>query len=91
MRTTLELPDELFRQLKSAAALQGTTIKKLMTRYVESGLRQPEAQPAVSRKRSKLPIIKRRDKSVIPSVTPELQARLEQEADHAKLNRSFGR
>jgi hypothetical protein len=91
MRTTLDLPDGLFRQVKAKAALKGTTIKELLTRYVENGLRQPEAPPALREKRSKLPVIKRRSKKTIPNVTPELQAKLDEEEDRAKLRRSFRR
>ena len=91
MRTTLDLPDELLRQVKARAAVKGTTIKTLLTRYIENGLRQPEKPFAVGGKRSKLPVIKRRGKSAIPNLTPELQARLEESEDHGKLRRSFGR
>jgi len=45
MRTTLELPDPLFRTLKARAALDGTTLKELMLRFVVQGLRETEAQP----------------------------------------------
>ena len=91
MRTTLDLPDELFRQVKAKAALKGTTIKELLTRYVETGLRQPDLPSHVEGKRSKLPVIKRRSRTGIPSVTSELQARLDEEEDRAKLHRSFRR
>ena len=91
MRTTLELPDELFRQVKARAALKGTSIKALLNRYIENGLRQPETPLTVSGKRSKLPVIKRRGKRVIPHLTSELQARLEEGEDVGKLRRSFGR
>ena len=37
MRTTLDLPDDLFRQVKAKAALEGATLKAMFTRYVESG------------------------------------------------------
>lgn len=37
MRTTLELPDALLRQLKAKAALEGTTLKALMRSFVEQG------------------------------------------------------
>ena len=91
MRTTLDLPDDLFRQVKAKAALDGATLKDLLTRYVEGGLRQ-SAQPASqSRQRSSLPVIKARGKRPIPDLTPELQAKLEEEDDLAKLRRSFGR
>ena len=88
MRTTLDLPDELFRQVKAKAALEGTKLKQLLARYVESGLRQA-GQP--SRRRSRLPIIKRRGKLAIPNLTAQRQSKLEQEEDLAKLRRSFRR
>jgi hypothetical protein len=91
MRTTLDLPDELFRQLKAKAALEGTKLKDLLTRFVEAGLGQPASSSRPPLERSKLPVIKRRRKKLIPNLTPELQARLEQEEDFAKLDRSFRR
>lgn len=42
MRTTLDLPDALLRQLKARAALEGTSLKTLMRNVVERGLRTPE-------------------------------------------------
>lgn len=38
MRTTIDLPDELFREAKTRAVQQGTTLKKLMIQFVRSGL-----------------------------------------------------
>jgi hypothetical protein len=89
MRTTLDLPDELFRQVKAKAALEGTKLKDLLTRFVRSGLREP-AQRSQSR-RSTLPVIKGRGKKAIPNLTSQRQAHLEEEEDIAKLRRSFGR
>ncbi len=31
MRTTIDLPDDLFRKLKSEAAIRGTSLKELIT------------------------------------------------------------
>jgi hypothetical protein len=87
MRTTLDLPDDLFRQVKAKAALEGARLKDLLTRYVESGLRQPVRR---SLKRSKLPVIERRGKQ-IANLTAKRQSKLEQEEDLAKLSRSFRR
>jgi hypothetical protein len=89
MRTTLDLPDELFRQVKAKAALEGASLKDLLARYVESGLRQPARPAGPPLPRSALPTLKRRGKTIIPNLTPELQARLEEEADLAKLHRPF--
>ena len=43
MRTTLDLPDPLFRTLKARAALQGRSLKDLVISYVERGLREASA------------------------------------------------
>ena len=40
MKTSLDFPDPLFRQLKAQAALQGSSLKSLVVRFVERGLRQ---------------------------------------------------
>lgn len=59
MRTTLDLPDALLRQLEAKAALEGTTLKELMRRLIERGLRSPtEAPAAVAATSAKLPTIK---------------------------------
>jgi len=89
MRTTLDLPDELFRQVKAKAAMEGAKLKDLLTRFVENGLRhQPEERPL---RRSKLPVIKRHRNQRVSSLTAERQSKLEEEEDLAKLDRSFGR
>ena len=87
----MDLPSRLFRQAKGKAALEGRTLKALLTQYVESGLRHAiPAEPAL-RERSRLPTVKRQGRALIPNLTPERQANLESEEDLAKLDRSFGR
>lgn len=39
MRTTLDLPDPLFREVKAGAAQSGLKLKELLTRNIEAGLR----------------------------------------------------
>ncbi len=56
VRTTLDLPDALFRELKAQAALRGMKLKDLLTMLVEQGLRQ---KPAGPRRRSPLPVARR--------------------------------
>ncbi len=91
MRTTLELPDELFRQVKAKAAVKGTTIKELLTQYVETGLRQPDGPYTSRARRSTLPVIKRGRRGIVLPVTGEVQARLDDEEDIAKIRRSTRR
>ncbi len=45
MRTTLDLPDDLMRNLKARAALEGRSLRDLMLTLVERGLQAPAAPP----------------------------------------------
>jgi hypothetical protein len=53
MRTTIDLPDPLYRQLKAHAALLGMPMKEVVLAFVERGLRSPlaaaESQPPAPR------------------------------------------
>ena len=58
MRTTLDLPDPVFRQLKAESALRGLKLKELVTELIQAGLRDP-AGPQQALKRSPLPVIRK--------------------------------
>lgn len=45
MRTTVELPDDLFRKVKAAAASRGMKLKDLIARMLERGLREGFEEP----------------------------------------------
>jgi len=45
MKTSLDFPDPLFRQLKAQAALQGRSLKNLVVSFVERGLRETQTAP----------------------------------------------
>lgn len=77
MRTTLDLPDETFRQLKAQAALRGFKLKELVAQFIERGLaegvsNQPAprdrapTQTAVARNPYPIPIARDADGSVTP-------------------------
>ncbi|MCB1326161.1 MAG: hypothetical protein H7A21_05120 [Spirochaetales bacterium] len=38
MRTTIDIPDELFREIKARAALEGTTLKEYVVSRLRHGL-----------------------------------------------------
>jgi hypothetical protein len=46
VRTTVDLPDAFYRQLKAHAALQGVPMKDLLVTFVERGLRAPPGAAA---------------------------------------------
>jgi hypothetical protein len=67
MKTTIEVPDELYRRAKAEAALQGRKIKDL----VEEGLRQVLESPA-KRRRPSLAGLMKEVRGSVASGVPDL-------------------
>jgi hypothetical protein len=59
MRTTLDLPDPLFRELKARSALRGVLLKDYVAEILQAGLAQTAAARAEARPRSPLPVIRK--------------------------------
>ncbi len=85
VRTTVDLPDDLFRALKARAALGGVTLRELTRRLIEQGLRPPVHGPLPGAARREPPpvIILPHGKPIAAVPRTEL-ARLEEEEDEAK-------
>lgn len=82
MRTTVDLPDGLFRRVKARAALDGVTLKELIARLVDQGMRRSTRPPDGSqeRARSELPVARAATGRPLPDLGhSELQAILEAE------------
>jgi hypothetical protein len=45
MRTTLELPDALFKEVKTRAVQEGVTLKELLAAYIKAGLLHAKSSP----------------------------------------------
>jgi hypothetical protein len=92
VRTTIDLPDPLFREMKIRAAQQGVKLKELAANYIEAGLRgQPSAASIAPRHRARLPAAISRDpaKPLISALSNrELHAILEQD-DQENLPQDF--
>ncbi len=71
MRTTIDLPSRLLRQAKARAALDGTTLKQLVTRWVEQGLKRATdpGLAAPQRQRSELPVARSATGRLLPNLT----------------------
>lgn len=93
MRTTIDLPDSLLRQAKARAALEGLTLKELITGYVVQGLQQGTVQAAARpRQRSAPPMIaKGATGKPIPALSADELAELEIQEDLEKYERSTRR
>jgi hypothetical protein len=59
MRTTLDLPDSLFKEVKTRAVQKGVTLKELLASFIEAGLRSstvPQNATNPAGKRRPLPV-----------------------------------
>lgn len=56
MRTTIDIPDETYRELKVKAAREGKPLREIVLHALEQELSSPQTQP--KRKKLALPIIK---------------------------------
>jgi hypothetical protein len=91
MRTTIDLPEDLFREVKTRAVQQGTTLKNLMKQFILSGLALQEPGSKFVARRMPPPVAIRR----IPGQSPrpalsnrELYAILDAEDIHATRSAS---
>jgi hypothetical protein len=73
MKTTVELPDDLYRQAKAEAALRGRKFREL----VEEGLRLALEAPRKTRRRSSLTGLMKRACGLIDSGIPDLASNRE--------------
>lgn len=93
MRTTVDLPDELLRQAKARAALDGLKLKDLIACYVEEGLRRgtsPATRNArvARQRRSPPPVIIPARGIPIPALTGDELREIEAAEDEARSARS---
>ena len=68
MRTTLDLPDPLFRDLKAMAAQKGMKMKELVASYVQTGLYASQG-PEGSIKQSPLPAPRKASGKKMPALS----------------------
>ena len=94
MRTTLDLPDQLFREVKTRAVQQGVTLKDLLAQYIQAGMNAPASTttPSMTAPQvSPIPIAIRRKPGtpLAPALTnAELNAILDAEdlANHLRVS-----
>jgi hypothetical protein len=80
MKTTVEVPDDLYRRAKAEAALRGRKLKDL----VEEGLRLVLETPRQTHRRQSLPALMKGARGAVDSGVPDL-------ASNPEYLTSFGR
>jgi plasmid stability protein len=56
MRTTLDIPDDVYRELKIKAAREGKPVRQIVLSGIHKELQTPEKKPAA--KRFRVPVIR---------------------------------
>lgn len=98
MKTTLDLPDELIREVKLRAVVQGRTVKDLVAEILRQGLgiappRQLEKPPAgsmVEIGEGGLPVIRCRPDAPAARMSVEELLKLEQESQAEEDSKRAG-
>jgi hypothetical protein len=70
MRTTIDLPDDLFHQVKSKAALRGETLKEFVQAAIEKEI---STETAGNSFRVKLPLIKSKKPKTLSLTNAEIE------------------
>ena len=70
MRTTIDLPDDLFRRVKSKAALRGETLKGFVRAAIEKEI---AGEPSETSVRVKLPLIKSKKPKTLSLTNAEIE------------------
>lgn len=88
MRTTIDIPDELYRSLKARAALSGVPVREVVTRLLDLGLRAvPSAAVARNARRAAPPAAIQPRSVAIAALSHEEKVRAEDSDDEAKFGR----
>lgn len=69
MRTTIDLPDQLFRELKAVAARRGASLKTVIRAAVEEEIRRTEGKAG---RRLKFPLLSSREPSSLNPTNAEI-------------------
>lgn len=71
MKTTLEIPDSLFRRVKTRAVMQGMKLKEFVPRLLEAGMERLDAgskKRGSARRIAPFPIIRGRGGPLLPKL-----------------------
>ncbi len=73
MRTTVDLPDPLFRQAKSLAALRGSTLKEFIQDALQQAVRSDRG---VRRHKVRLPLVRSKHPGTLHLTNAEIEDHL---------------
>ena len=84
MRTTIDIPDSLYRTLKARAGLGGITLRDLIQRLIEQGLHSSRGEAGSGKKHQPPPVIIPPRGVTIPEAPRAEIAGIKEEDDEAR-------
>ena len=93
MKTTLEIPDELYREAKAKAAMENRKIKDLVADGIRLILSQSASavERPVGKRPSPFPLIRGKGGPLLKILDNKLIAQLQEEEDIERARRALGR
>jgi hypothetical protein len=91
MKTTLEIPDPLFKQVKARAAIEGIKLKDLVASALTDYLSKPKGPAEEPSKSCPFPLVRGKGGHLLKQMSNRTIAELDQNEDVQRHRRSFGR
>ncbi|MCI0347963.1 MAG: hypothetical protein L0Z53_00930 [Acidobacteriales bacterium] len=88
MKTTLEIPEPLFKQVKARAALEGLKLKDVVASALNGYLKRPKAS---SKKRCPFPLVSGKGGRLLRKMSNQTVAILEEKEELERYRRSIRR
>ena len=90
MKTTLEIPNPLFKKIKAHAAMEGLKLKEVVASALTAYLVQPPPPARTGIKRSPFPLVRGKVRSLMKEMNNATIAKLQEKDDLERHRRSFG-
>ena len=91
MKTTLEIPNPLFKRVKAHAAMEGMKLKDVVASALGAYLTQPRSDSKKGNKRCPFPLIRGKVGPLMRQMDNKTVARLQEKDDFERHRRSIGR
>jgi hypothetical protein len=91
MKTTLEIPNPLFKRVKAQAAMEGLKLKDVVTSALSAYLTRPRPPSKREAKPCPFPLVRGKVGALMKQMNNETIAELQEKEDLERHRRSFGR
>jgi hypothetical protein len=91
MKTTLEIPDSLFKQIKAQAAIDGQKLKDVVATALSAYLRNPRRPRKHRARPCPFPVVRGKTGPLMKEMNNETVSRLQEMDDLEYYRRSSGR